>query len=238
MPDFDQIVQSSNILTEEGYVSHHHFVEYAADAIDITSCCKRISKEQVRTSVSRSTAERPSFHKAVCHLAHAKISQLQIPVSTDQYVFGFEISIENIVVVQILHGQDNLSNKSSSSIFFQFFDFAEVLSKVSIGTVVQHYIQQVVGFEGLDHFNHEGMLNTLQYLYLGVGVSQLSVFKQLLFIQHLRSEILLSLLVLYEKNVCECSFPDLLDDGVVEKRPSSAAVFGGEVCLGLALVDT
>ncbi len=95
----------------------------------------------------------------------SKISDFEVSVEIEQDVFGFQVSVDDLVVVQVAHRETDLEEVNPCLVLAQDLDLLEVREEVAARTELHGKDQEVFlelaryRLEGEVQFNDEGVLH-------------------------------------------------------------------------------
>lgn len=101
----------------KGRLSCEHLIDYAADAPPVHSESVSLPIYDLGCKVFGSTAQRQSVSITLdVFLGQSKVGQLRIPVFIYQYILRLQVSIDNLILVQVIDSKDDLCTVELSAI--------------------------------------------------------------------------------------------------------------------------
>jgi hypothetical protein len=90
-------------------------------------------------------------------LGKPKISDLDVPVVAHQHVFWLQISVQNVLGVQMVQSQEYVRSVKSGSVFFESPNLRQVEEELTSWAVLKNEKQFAVALESVVHLNNERM---------------------------------------------------------------------------------
>lgn len=182
----DVFVEGRDVVREVRRLSDQKLVEDCTDAVEIAFLPSSLLAQHLRGEVGRTAAE--TFRLIVIGLlAESEIGQPDVTLRIQQYVFGFEVPVDDVLLVEVLDGKAELCNIEFGLIFWEGDLAGEVEAKVSSGAVVEGEVEVMGGLEGEMEVDDELVVRLLQDIGLDYCVLQLLLEDQVLLLQHLES---------------------------------------------------
>lgn len=95
------------------------------------------------------------------NLREAEIGQFEIAIEIDQNVFWFEVSVKNIIRMQVVEREENVGSIELGSLLLKSANLLQVEEELASGTVVESHEQAFIVLEAVVHLDHVWMLNLL-----------------------------------------------------------------------------
>ena len=137
--------------------------------------------KHLRADVFRAAAERlVQIIQTLSLLAKTEVCQLDVPSEVNKDVFWLQISIRNVVIVQVLNRQDDLSYYHFCILFIKSLLLAEMIEQLASRAELKDEMQVLLSPECLDELNDERISQLMQDLPLQVCLLKLALVEQLL----------------------------------------------------------
>lgn len=128
----------------------------------------------LRCQIFRCAAESIAlFARAHHNFRQSEVSDLQIAVSTHQYIFRLEIPVDCVLPVQIVQRHDNLGGIQASAMLSKLPIFAQMEEQFAANHEVHDQVQSGCGLECVVQLHDEGTSHVLEDFTLCSGVDLL-----------------------------------------------------------------
>lgn len=95
---------------------------------------------------------------------------MNVPVFAYQDIFWLHIAIENVMRMQILEGQYNLSNNEFCCALIQFAFIDNQLRQVTISAVIKSHVEMFRSLKGIMKPNNKWAVHFLENICLPYGI--------------------------------------------------------------------
>ena len=82
----------------------------------------------------------------------------------DENVFGLEVSVQNVHVVQELHGENHFGDEELGLVLLKDLAFLEVDAEVASRAVVENHVQVLWSLETVVHLDDVGVVGPLEHV--------------------------------------------------------------------------
>jgi hypothetical protein len=103
----------------------------------------------------------------------------------ENYVVRLEVPKNDVVLVQVLKGEDDLAQIHSREFLTETLLLGEGHSHVSARAIIQNQVQSLSGLEGIVQTHYKGMLGQAQHISLCHCIPDEILFEYLLLLEHL-----------------------------------------------------
>lgn len=166
--------------------------------------------------VVRGAAEGPCDVRHL--LGEAKIGDLEVAVAVEQQVLGLQVTVDDVVRVQVVQGQGDLGGVELGDGVGEALGLAQQTKQLAALDKVHDHVQVLAVLEGAPQGDEEGVLDLLQHAALVVGVLDLLHLDDLRLLEHLDGVEALVVLGLHEMHAPEAARAEGALDGEVAQR--------------------
>lgn len=196
------VVVVSSIKRRESY---DHFVGQNSDSPPVYRECVTLFMQYFRCKVVWCAAKRKSLCTIVKNLSQAEICKADIPIFIHQDVFWFQVTINNLLLVQVSDSHAYLNRVESSTIFCESLGITQVHEKFST-TNKTHYKKNLFwSLEDVTHANQKRMISLQKNIFLKFCWFNLVVFKNNILSQRLHRIDLLGSYFLNKEHFAEAA---------------------------------
>lgn len=150
-----------------------------------------LSPEHLRCKVGRRATEAPRL--GVVHdsnLGKSEVGQESMAILVKNNVVRLKISEDNVTLVEVLKGKQDLSQVQPGAVLGESLVFLEGTAHVTTRGVVQEKEQLLRRLKGVLKANDEWMVSVGEHITLGLGILDKVLTENLLLIQYLHCEVL------------------------------------------------
>ena len=158
----DILVEFVPVFAIEGRKANEHFVDDGSKGPPIGGFAMALTLQNFRRQILCSSTETFSvLHSLNILFGKAEVGELDVAVNSYEDVFRLEVTIENVHLVEVLKGKENVSRVEPSGILLESTDLAEVKKELSARTVLQTKEQFVFTLESVVHLHDKRMVHRL-----------------------------------------------------------------------------
>lgn len=167
-------------------------------------------------------------------LAQAEVGQTGVALLVNNYIAGFQISVDDAGFVEGFEGQHNFSNVEPRDLLRQLVHFVENHFQVAVRAVVHKEEELICGLKCVVQLHDEGMVHVAQNFFFGLHILDHIFFDDGIFIDGLHGELLLCVVFHHQRNGSEGTGAKLADYGEVVRTDQ---VFVLEIILWVVDVE-
>lgn len=159
------------VLIVERRPTREHLVEYGAQTPPVgfqrVAFVRSYFWCQVGDASAKSVRDCLWLHS---QLGQPEISQLNVTLRVEQDVLRLQVSVQNLILVQVADGLHQLSGIDLCSLLVKLFLFSQVSEHFASVHEIDGQVQLGIGLEGVVQFDNVRTLGMLQDLALGVDL--------------------------------------------------------------------
>lgn len=134
----DILVELFAIFVVEWRQTNQHFVDNCAERPPVSCLAVTLSLQDFGTQVFCGATQTVSVLGTLnVFLTKAEICKSDVAVRANQHVLWLQISVENVLVVEVLERQENVSSVEASSILLKSADLGQVKEKFATRAILQ-----------------------------------------------------------------------------------------------------
>lgn len=118
-------------------------------------------------------------------LGEAKVGDLEVAMAVEKQIFGLQVSIDNVHVMQVLKREDNLGSIKLGYRIGKALGLAQQTEELATLDKVHDHVKVLCVLESTPEGDEKGVLDTRQHAALVVSVLDLLHFDNLLLFEHL-----------------------------------------------------
>ena len=151
------------IFVIEWWLSTKHFVDNSSKWPPVCGFSMPLSLNNFRCKIFCSSTDTLCLSMSnYIFLWKPKVCYLCVSISCHQHIFRLEISVENVLRMQVMQCQQDITCVESGSIFLEPSNLRKIEKEFSTWAVFQHKEQFTLTLEGIVHFDNEWMLYIFQ----------------------------------------------------------------------------
>lgn len=195
------------------YETGEHFIDQSAEGPPINFLVVALATQYFGCDVLGRATEGMCFGvKSKSCLAQSKIDEANMALHVEQQVFGLEIAIHNVVVVQIAEGQHDFSGVEPSALFTEIVVAREVIKQLAAVEVIDHHIEVQLGLKSVLEIDQERVINVFQNLVLSHRVFHGIALDHVVFANDFHREDVTRVFLAHLKHFAEAAFAHHCED--------------------------
>ena len=217
----DQIVHFVVVIAAsiEGRETDNHLISEDTQSPPVYRETVSFLVQNFRGEILRSTAEGVGLGIILEDLSQTEVSQADVSVLVHQYVLRLQISVDNMLFVQMSDGECYLRGVELRSIFGETSTVSQMHEELSSSHEPHHEEYFLVSLEDVVHSHEERVVGLKQDFLFQFGALNLIVVENHILAQRLHCIYLFSSLLLHQEYFSETSSSNhLLNDKVLESN--------------------
>mmetsp|Transcript_46607 Transcript_46607/g.117370 ORF Transcript_46607/g.117370 Transcript_46607/m.117370 type:complete len:318 (-) Transcript_46607:415-1368(-) len=205
------LVECRSIVCTEGWRAGQHVVHENANAPKVGGSSVSAGADHLRRHVFNGAAKgmRETFLINVL-FGKPKVRQLDVPIGVQEYIFRFQVPVNDAVIVKMLHSQYQLCTVESHSFQFEGGLLAKVEKHLTAHAVLHAEVHVFFGREGIIQGANEWVVNFDHDVALGVRVLHIVGVDEEVLGKRLHGVHLTRADVIHEINLAKAPFTDFL----------------------------
>ena len=216
---FDQLVHLGVRGTAgvEGREAHNHFIGENTQGPPVDGEAVAALNQNLWRQVVGRTTEGEGLCIAFKDLGQAEIGEADIAIFVHQDVFGLEITVDNVLLVQVAERHSDLNGIEARSVLIEARDIAEMHEKLTATHKSHDEEDLLLSLEHVAHAHEEGVISLQQDVLLQTSRLDLVVFNDYILAERLHSVHFLSSPLLDKEDFTEGTPTDHRLDNEVGK---------------------
>lgn len=170
----DQNTQFVVTLVHEWWSTGHHFVEEDTKGPPVDGEAVALHVENLGGKILSSSAERVCLvRRCGKELGQTKVCQTDVPISIHEHILRLEISVHNLVGMQVPKSQHQLSSNKLHCRLLKSTDLVQMIVDVSTRYIFKEEINSQLILENVVHGIDKGMTSLKKNVLLVFGVCDL-----------------------------------------------------------------